>query len=274
MRVHAYDLAARLQAGTGRHLAGGGAFSRAVDDEVRGVRLLVLDELHVHDSDDGWLLEALLRRLHAAGGSLVATSNTPVDGLHRAPLTAHHADGLRALLATTTTSFAFDGPRDHRGPGAPGDRPRFTSGAFLPPGSGPALAGLGLSRPGPQDRREVVAGGRGLPVLGAVDGVVRAGFTALCERPVAPGDLAELAEGFPAWVVAGVPPLAGCVPDARARFVALVDVAHDRDVRLVLVARQGFAATVEGVDAGEGPGTTRGWERTASRLCLLQRPAG
>ena len=62
---------------------------------LEGVRLLVLDELHLSDSDDVWIAERVLWRVLDRGGALVVTSHA-VGGLHRHPLWAAHADGLRA----------------------------------------------------------------------------------------------------------------------------------------------------------------------------------
>ncbi|MCW2778948.1 MAG: putative ATPase, partial [Frankiales bacterium] len=221
LRVHAHDLSARLQAATGRSYASGataGSWSRAVGEVLAGVRLLVLDELALHDSDDVWMAERVLGDVP----SFVITSNHAVADLHRDPRHAHHADRLRELLATRADVVACDGGVDHRAGAAAADRPRFSSGGFLGPGER-----LDLVRPpasGP-----LVVGGRELPVLGASEDAVWVGFRDLCERPTSAADYAELA-ARPTWVVVGVPVLTACHPDVQARFLALVDVAHDRDV--------------------------------------------
>ncbi len=201
-----------------------------------------------------------------AGERPCVTSNHAVDGLHRHPLSAHHADGLRALLHERLEGIAFDGGRDHReDPGAGTDRPRYRSGAFLCPGTSLSLDGLGLARPGPADRVVLQVGGRPLPVVSAGHGVVWLPFRSLCEGPTSAADCLELAGRYPTWVLTGVPPLSGCLPDVRARLLAAVDVAHDRDVRLVVVARQGLAETV-------GPDDLLpDWPRLVSRLRLLPR---
>ena len=80
-----------------------------------------------------------------------------------------------------------------------------------------------------------------------------------------PIDGAELARRFRTLVLPGAPVLAGCPPDVRARFLVAVDAAHDLDVRLVLVARQGLTETA-------GPGDLLpDWPRLLSRLSLLRR---
>lgn len=60
-----------------------------------------------------------------------------------------------------------------------------------------------------------------------------------------------------------MPALAESLLAVRARFLTAVDVAHDQDVRLVLVARQGFSETTGPPDLlPDSP-------RLLSRLSLL-----
>lgn len=238
-----------------------GAWRRAVQEALAGVRLLVLDELQLHDSDDVWIAQRVLGEVWDGGGAVVVTSNTRVDDLHRHPLFGGHADGLRTLLHERTVEVAFDGAHDHRcEAGAGVERPRFRSGALLTRGDGPRLAALGLTSPTAPQVLQV--GGRDLRVAGTGEGAVWVGFRALCKRPTAASDFAELAGRFPTWVLVGVPPLRTCSPDALARFRAAVDVAHDRDVRLVLLTHEDAASTLAGPLALD-------LARTLSRLALL-----
>ncbi|MEV0414177.1 AFG1/ZapE family ATPase [Streptomyces sp. NPDC050448] len=55
----------------------------------------------------------------------------------------------------------------------------------------------------------------------------------LCETATAVPDCLALAERFRTLVLDGVPPLAAASADGRQRFANLVDVACDRDIRLV-----------------------------------------
>jgi predicted ATPase len=65
-------------------------------------------------------------------------------------------------------------------------------------------------------------------------------------------------------VLTGVPPLATATPDARQRFVLLVDVLHDRGAELTLVSEHPLGTLLE--VAQPPPGLAR----TASRLRLLR----
>ncbi|WP_328930546.1 AFG1/ZapE family ATPase [Streptomyces sp. NBC_00190] len=76
-----------------------------------------------------------------------------------------------------------------------------------------------------------------------------------------------LAERFDTLVLDGVPALATASPDGRQRFANLVDVACDRDIRLVLIGCDPLAALTPGSTL------TRDLDRTASRLSMLRREA-
>ena len=56
---------------------------RIAEEWAGRVRLLLLDEIHVHDITDAMLLGGLLTALFNRGVTLVTTSNVPPDGLYR-----------------------------------------------------------------------------------------------------------------------------------------------------------------------------------------------
>lgn len=257
LRLHAVELYARLHAATGQEQRRdpSGSWARAVAAVLDGVRLLVVDDLQLVDGDDASIAHHVLEQVPAA----VVTSNSEVDALHDG-----QPAGLRRLLRARLVDLPFTGPVDHRSESSAADRPRFSRGAFLSPGGSLRLSDLGLLPPTAADRVVLTVGGRPLPALRVEDDVVWLGFDALCRRPTGVGDHLELARLFRTWVVAGVPDLRGCPPDPLARLLSVVDVAHDADVRLVLVARQPRAATVP--DDVDLPG----WPRLVSRLRLLQ----
>ena len=105
-------------------------------------------------------------------------------------------------------------------------------------------------------------GGRPLWAAAADDEAVHLRFDELCQRPTSVGDLIEIAGRWSTVVLAAVPALAAVNVDARRRFADLVDIAWDRDVRLVVLS----AHRVDRVLDAEI--TDRA--RTTSRLCLLR----
>ncbi|MFJ5833579.1 AFG1/ZapE family ATPase [Streptomyces sp. NPDC093089] len=91
------------------------------------------------------------------------------------------------------------------------------------------------------------------------------GFEALCETATGVPDHLALAERFTTLVLDNVPPLPDAAADGRQRFANLVDVACDRDTRLVLIGSDPL------VGVPEGQALTRDLDRTASRLAMLRR---
>jgi len=94
------------------------------------------------------------------------------------------------------------------------------------------------------------------------DGCVQFDFVELCAGTTSVGDLLELADRYRTWVLDHVPPLTTVTPAARRRFGNLVDVAWDRDVRLIVLA-DGPRQQILEADLTDH-------ERMSSRLQLLQ----
>lgn len=86
-------------------------------------------------------------------------------------------------------------------------------------------------------------------------------FDELCQRPTFVGDLLELAERWTTIVLAAVPLLADVDEHARRRFVDLIDVAWDRDTRLVILTGHPLERVLDAAITDRA--------RMASRLSLL-----
>ena len=233
-RVHVYAAARALHAGIAARSGQSGALDGAVADVVGGARLVFLDELHAHDPGDAMILSRLLLALPAHGAMLVATSNYPPDGLLPSE---HHHRLVLPLIAAIEASCAvveLDVGIDHRAAGHGGARTGFSCGAWAVPGSPAQLAHLHLAAPEPADRTRLTIAGRPLWAALTQGDVLHVRFEELCQRPTSVGDLLELTERYPTIVLAAVPLLADVDEHARRRFADLIDVAWDRDTRLVI----------------------------------------
>lgn len=234
-RVHVYQAARALHAGVAARAGQPGALDGAVAGLLDGAQLLFLDELHAHDPGDAMILSRMLLALPAYGAVLVATSNYPPTGLLPDP--RHHRLVLPLVSAIEASCqvLELDAGIDHRAAGHGGARRGFSAGAWASPGSHAQLASLGLSAPEPGDRTCLTVGGRPLWTTSASDGVLQLRFDELCQRPTSVGDMLALTERYATLVLAAVPPLASVDEYARRRFADLVDVAWDRDTRLVVL---------------------------------------
>ncbi|MEV7281419.1 cell division protein ZapE [Streptomyces sp. NPDC093111] len=269
-RLHFHDFFRRLHdgvAGPGARHDGQSAVDSALDELIGDSKVLVFDEFHAHDAGDAMLIARLFRTLLDRRITLVTTSNYPPAGLMPDPLYHHLFEPTIRLIEERMDVLDVTGPVDFRRVAAPaaadGGR-RFATGLCLPPGA-TGLAAFGLTVPEPAEATAVPAHLRELPARAVRDGLVWFAFDALCEAPTGVPDYLALAERFPTLVLDGVPPLAEASADGRQRFANLVDVACDRDVRLVLVGADPLAA----LPAGQA--LTRDLDRTASRLAMLRR---
>ncbi|MCX5151731.1 cell division protein ZapE [Streptomyces sp. NPDC048550] len=270
-RLHFHDFFRRLHDGVtrpgGRH-DGQSAVDRALDELIGDSRILVFDEFHAHDAGDAMLIARLFRTLLDRRITLVTTSNYPPAGLMPDPLYHHLFEPTIKLIEERMDVLDVSGPVDFRRLAAaqPTGGRRFATGLCLPPGH-TALEALGLTVPAPAEAAGVPAHLRELPARAVRGELVWFGFDALCETATAVPDYLALAERFGTLVLDGVPPLAAASADGRQRFANLVDVACDRDVRLILIGSDPLAA----LPADQA--LTRDLDRTASRLAMLRRAA-
>ncbi|WP_234315272.1 cell division protein ZapE [Streptomyces globisporus] len=268
-RLHFHDFFRRLHDGVtrpgGRH--GQSAVDRALDELIGDSRVLVFDEFHAHDAGDAMLIARLFRTLLDRRITLVTTSNYPPAGLMPDPLYHHLFEPTIKLIEERMDVLDVTGPVDFRRVAAPrttGGGRRFATGLCVPPGDA-ALEAPGLTVPAAAEATTVQAHLRELPARAVRGELVWFGFDALCETATAVPDYLALAERFATLVLDGVPPLTEASADGRQRFANLVDVACDRDVRLVLIGSDPLAALPSGQTL------TRDLDRTASRLAMLRR---
>ncbi len=81
-------------------------------------------------------------------------------------------------------------------------------------------------------------------------------FTQLCQAATAVMDYLTLCESYAVWLLDEVPPLATVGPAAQQRFINVIDVLYEKQIRLLLVTRCDLG------DAG-GRGGTGGYSTNA-----------
>ena len=235
-----------------------------VADRIAGrARLLCFDELFVTDIGDAMLLGGLFERLFARGVTLVATSNVAPQDLYRDGLQRARFLPAIAALERHCRVVAVEGGTDYR--------LRALAGAEL--WHQPLDAGADAAL---NDAFQRIAGsdgsaggaleieGRPIALLRRAEGVAWFEFAALCEGPRATADYIELAREHHTVLVSGVPRFDAGRDDAARRFIALVDEAYDRNVKLVASA----AVPIEQLYAGERLAFE--FRRTISRLIEMQ----
>ena len=228
LRLHLNELFRRLQAELVRDWKAPAIVLRRL---LHGVRVLLVDEFHVHDVADAVYLDALLNVTADDGIPLIATSNyAPADLL---PDPRLH-DRFLPAIARIESSFAVvpigDGP-DHRTTGADAHT-RFAAGIWhVSPAADARSADTGVV---------LRADGIPLPALSAEGAQVTFDFADLCEAPVGVRQYQWLSDRYSELTLRSVPDLATVRREPLMRFTTLVDVLYDHDVRFVVHAHAPF----------------------------------
>ncbi|ODT82768.1 MAG: hypothetical protein ABS76_06855 [Pelagibacterium sp. SCN 64-44] len=228
-----------------------------------GLRLLCLDEFHVHDIANAMLLDRLFGKLFAGGVTLVATSNVVPDDLYKNGLNRQLFLPFIALLKEKTLVAALPSAQDYR-------RLKFAGQQVYAFGTGPevkaAMDHMWLRMTGGEQGAPGVIDsiGRQIPVPLTAMGAARFGFFDLCEKPLGTRDFVRIAHHFDSLVIDDVPQMDRTKSDAAKRFILLIDSLYDRGVKLAA----SFAVPLEQLGADDK--TAFEFQRTLSRLTEMQ----
>ena len=230
--------------------------------------LLCFDEFQLNDVADATILSRLFKALFARGVVVVATSNTPPDGLFAGQPGRDAFLPFIALLKQYLDLLVMTGSRDWR-------RQRMRSlpsPSWYVPADDRADRALdaafeGLSGGAEPRPERLTVTGRQFTIPLAAGGVARFDFEALCGQPLGPGDYLALATHYQALVLDAVPVLSAENYDRARRFITLIDALYEHRVKLIA-----SAAAVPDALYPEGEGASA-FRRTASRLEEMQGSA-
>jgi cell division protein ZapE len=268
-RVHFHEFMDEVHAGMARfRKSAKGKDADPVEAVVKpivksGLRLLCLDEFHVHDITNAMLLYRLFDKLFAQGVTLVATSNVVPDELYKDGLNRQLFLPFIALLKQHANVATLASAQDYR-------RLKFAGQHVYAFGTGPEvraemdrlwlrITGGEASAPG-----VVESIGRHIHVPLAAMGAARFGFADLCEKPLGSRDFVRIAHQFDSIIIDGVPQMDRTKSDAAKRFILLIDNLYDRGVKL----GASFAVPLE--QLGRDDKTAFEFQRTISRLIEMQ----
>jgi cell division protein ZapE len=203
------------------------------DQLGRDVRVLCLDEFVVTDIADAMLLHGLLHALFERRVTLVTTSNTAPDELYRNGLQRQRFAPAIELLKRHTQVFELGAGADYR---LSTLRSSGVQGAGTSPAPNDRLAKRfeQLAQNGASPETGVLINHRHIPARRLASGVAWFDFSALCDAPRSTADYIEIAGEFPTVILSDVPVLTPARGSAARRFLHLVDVFYDRQVRLIL----------------------------------------
>jgi len=228
-----------------------------------GLRLLCLDEFHVHDITNAMLLYRLFDKLFAHGVTLVATSNVAPDELYKDGLNRQLFLPFIALLKSHVTVAALPAARDYR-------RMKFAGQHVYAFGTGADVRAemdrlwLRITGGEPGHPGVVESIGREIAVPLTAMGAARFGFADLCQKPLGSRDFVRIAHQFDSIIIDDVPQMDRTMSDAAKRFILLIDNLYDRGVKL----GASFAVPLE--QLGQDDRTAFEFQRTVSRLDEMQ----
>lgn len=230
---------------------------------AKSTRLLCLDEFHVDDIADAMILGRLVAALFEHGVVLMTTSNYPPDGLYPNGLQRQNFLPVIALLKRELKVLHVDSGTDYR------MQAMTREPMFLVPANAASeacmealfekiAAGTQISE------RHVELHDRSFPVRKSSRTVVWFDFDELCGGAHAQEDYLAIAHRFPTVFLSDIPQLTAEHAAAARRFIWLIDVLYDNNVRLVASAAAIPAQLYAGgMASGEFP-------RTVSRLTEMQ----
>ena len=227
--------------------------------------VLCFDELAVTDIADAMLLGRLFENLFAAGVTILATSNREPhelykDGLNRSlflPFIKMLGERLEVVKLDARTDFRLE---------------KLAGAAvYLTPDDAAARAEMdGIFRrlTGGAAPHETVleVKGRRVVLPTTAQGVAWSTFDDLCDKPLGASDYLEIAQNFHTVLLTGVPVMGQDMRNPAKRFINLIDVLYDNNVKAIISA----AAPAQDLYRGTSGAEVFEFDRTVSRLIEMR----
>ena len=238
-------------------------------------RIICFDEFFVTDITDAMILAQLLDSLFGLGVVLVATSNIEPKGLYENGLQRQRFLPAIALLERYTEVVNVDGGVDYRLRTLsqaelyhwPLDEAADVSLASSFAALVPMLMPVSVEPRSTDSGIEngiVNINGRDFTFIQQSDGIIWFTFDQLCVKPRSQNDYLELACEFHGLIISNVPCLRAGMEDQARRFVNLVDVCYDANLKVII------SAEVPLLELYSGGQLDFVFRRTLSRLQEMQ----
>ncbi len=226
-------------------------------------RILCFDEFVVNDVADAVILARLMKVLFEHGVSFVATSNVEPKDLYLNGLQRDLFMPAIDMIYNYTDVVNLDSGIDYR--------LRFLDKAetYFSPLNDDAEKGMAYNFENLAPDVGVGAGtieieGRDLTFIRRADGVVWFDFLELCDGPRSQNDYIELARCFQSILVSNVMIMDKLKDDQARRFINLIDVLYDHNVKLII------SAQTLATELYIGKRVSFEFQRTISRLQEMQ----
>lgn len=232
-------------------------------DLAHEARVLCFDEFVVNDVADAVILVKLMEHLFKHGVTLVATSNVEPKNLYKGGLQRDLFLPAIDLIYQHTDVVNIDSGVDYR--------LRFLDKAetYYHPLNDAAADGMqyNFEHLAPEDGVQqgvIMIEGRELEYVRRAADVIWFEFAALCEGPRSQNDYLEISKSFHAVLLSEVPVMDRLHEDQARRFINLVDVLYDHNVKLII------SAAADATQIYVGSKNEFEFQRTISRLQEMQ----
>lgn len=230
---------------------------------VRATPLLFLDEIEITHIADGILFQNALDALFHAGIILLATSNTPPEGLYRKGLNRELLGPLWEKLRSHLTVIPFSGGFDHRHKISSSRDHRFSfSGEITPQALTDIWNQLTGGAPFCSDVLRI--GSRTLSLRRTHPNVVWLTFDEACRQPLGIADYQKILATFPNIILSGFSREHLAERDGIRRLIIFIDQLYNRRRSLL------FSSDLSLEAMGEAIGESPAFARTLSRLAEMQ----
>lgn len=228
--------------------------------------LLCFDEFYVVDIADAMILGRLFERFFENGVTLVATSNVDPDELYPNGLNRQTFLPFIALLKGQVNVVELTARTDFR------LEKLSQSTTYFSPLDQAAQDGLdqawldltGSAEPGPT--AEIEMKGRKVVIPQAAQGIARASFEELCNKPLGAADYLAIAQLYHSVILEEIPLLSQGSANAARRFINLIDALYNYRVKLIASA----ADAPDQLYSAKSGNELFAFDRTVSRLIEMQ----
>lgn len=199
------------------------------------VKVLCFDEFHIRDIADAMILGRLFQALFDEGLYIITTSNVAPDGLYKDGLQRERFLPFIDLIKHHLITLFLDSPTDHRKTVL-----LQTETYFYPLSSKTDKAldtlFLDLAEHDELTPIKISVKGREIPILGTKDGVGRADFISLCEKPLGAEDYIKIADKFHTLFIEHIPKMNYDRRNEAKRFILLIDALYEAKTKVIFSA--------------------------------------
>lgn len=225
--------------------------------------LLCFDEFFVDEITDAMILARLLEALFKQGVTLVATSNSVPDELYKNGFQRQKFLPAIALIKKHTQVFHLDNPIDYR--------LRLLEQAEVYHYPSDQLAHkmleknfLMLSGAEVVQKKQMLIEERPFLAMAEDNGVLWCDFKVICKEARSQNDYIELAKLYHTVLISDVYQLTENHNEEARRFINLIDIFYERNVKLIISAQSSV------LDLYQGKKLAFAFQRTTSRLIEMQ----